>query len=554
MAIAAAPLCRNSNFAPTAEVIGGQGFLGFEDLLKRALRHHFAPANPRARPQIDDMIGLANGVFIMLYHDHRIAQIPQALKRFQKPVIVPLMQANRGLIQHIENTGQPAANLAREPDPLGFAARQGSARAVEVQVIQPDIVKKAQPLVDFFENWASNLPLLFIQMLIEIEEPCFGISHTHDGGLSNIGWPLRARDFDTQRFLIETFAAAVFARLRGLKLAQLLAHPRAVGLHQTPVEIADYPFKGFAHGIMFAPILKGQLDRHSARPMQNDQLLIGLQLIPRRVEIEIISLTEAGEDLHIIRRWRVGFGPWSNRALLKRQPLVRDNQLRVEQLLLADPITRRAGPLRRVEREQAWLNLFDRESGYRAGKFLAEDDPVRGDASTLHLPALHLASFGCAAARFVLAAIRSFGDIAIGKIKISETICQFQRRLKTVGQPRLNPGFDRNPVDHHLDVVFEFLIKRGRLFDRIDLAINPDAGEASLLPFGKFLAIFTLAPAYDRGQQIPSGTLGQFHDPVDHLTDRLSGNRLSRGGRVRHPNPRPQQPHVVIDFRDRRNG
>ena len=43
---------------------------------------------------IDDVIGTHDGLFIMLYHDHCIAEIAQMKQRFEQTGIVALMQAD----------------------------------------------------------------------------------------------------------------------------------------------------------------------------------------------------------------------------------------------------------------------------------------------------------------------------------------------------------------------------------------------------------------------------------------------------------------------------
>jgi hypothetical protein len=54
----------------------------------------------------------------MLDHQHGIALIAQVLQRGQQPVIVALVQPDRGFVQHIEHAGQPRADLAGQPDAL----------------------------------------------------------------------------------------------------------------------------------------------------------------------------------------------------------------------------------------------------------------------------------------------------------------------------------------------------------------------------------------------------------------------------------------------------
>ena len=72
----------------------------------------------RAGAEIDHVIGGADRVLVMLDHDHRIAEIAQALQRFEQPVVVALVEADAGLVEHVEHARQPAADLAGEADAL----------------------------------------------------------------------------------------------------------------------------------------------------------------------------------------------------------------------------------------------------------------------------------------------------------------------------------------------------------------------------------------------------------------------------------------------------
>ncbi len=96
----------------------------------------------------------------------------------------------------------------------------------------------------------------------------------------------------------------------------------------------------------------------------------------------------------------------------------------------------------------------------------------------------------------------------IRRVEIGQPLGQLQRRLEAVRQPRLDPFADDDPVDHHLDVVLVLLVERRRLLDRVELAVDADAGEAGLLPFGQLLAIFALAAADDGGEQIVARSFG----------------------------------------------
>ena len=114
----------------------------------------------RPRTDVENIIGLADGFFVMLDNDYRIALIAQVLERGQKPVIVALVQPDRGLIEHIKHARQPRADLAGQPDALAFAARQRARIACQRQVVETHIVQETKSFADFLEDGARDLVFL----------------------------------------------------------------------------------------------------------------------------------------------------------------------------------------------------------------------------------------------------------------------------------------------------------------------------------------------------------------------------------------------------------
>src|SRR3989344_7919495 len=95
-----------------------------------------------------------------------------------------------------------------------------------------------------------------------------------------------ARHLDRKRFGLEARPVTDFAGLRGLILAQLLAHPRAVCLQHAAVEIADHALERLLDLIALAPVLETQGYRLSRRALQDDQPCLARQVLPGRVERE----------------------------------------------------------------------------------------------------------------------------------------------------------------------------------------------------------------------------------------------------------------------------
>ena len=69
----------------------------------------------------------------MLDHDHGVADVAQVLERLEQARVVALVQADRGLVEHVEHAGEAGADLRGEPDALALAARQRAGRARSVR-------------------------------------------------------------------------------------------------------------------------------------------------------------------------------------------------------------------------------------------------------------------------------------------------------------------------------------------------------------------------------------------------------------------------------------
>src|SRR6185312_11384428 len=91
-------------------------------------------------------------VLVMLDDEHGVAEGLEALERLQQAVVVLLVEADARFIQHIEDSGEARADLRREADALALAAREGAAGAVEVEIVEADIVEEAEALVDLLED------------------------------------------------------------------------------------------------------------------------------------------------------------------------------------------------------------------------------------------------------------------------------------------------------------------------------------------------------------------------------------------------------------------
>ena len=109
------------------------------DLRRRPLGDDLAAVNARAGPDVDDVIGGENRVLVMLDDDHRVAEFAQAPQRVQEARVVALVQADRGLVEHIEHAGEAGADLGGQADALALAARQSAGGARQREIVEADV-------------------------------------------------------------------------------------------------------------------------------------------------------------------------------------------------------------------------------------------------------------------------------------------------------------------------------------------------------------------------------------------------------------------------------
>ena len=98
-----APRRRHLDAQAPAEVGARERGLVSSHLIRRALGHHPATVHARTWAHVHHMIGRADHVLVMLHHQHRVAQIAQALQGADQALVVALVQPDAGLVQHVHH-------------------------------------------------------------------------------------------------------------------------------------------------------------------------------------------------------------------------------------------------------------------------------------------------------------------------------------------------------------------------------------------------------------------------------------------------------------------
>src|SRR3712207_5630515 len=122
----------------------------------------------------------------MLDDEHGVAEVAEALQRDEQAVVVALVEADRGLVEHVEDAGEAGADLAGEADALALAAGESAGGAVEIQIIEADIVEEAEALVDLLEDGAGDFLVLGGELLLEGREPVERVADRAAGGHGDV--------------------------------------------------------------------------------------------------------------------------------------------------------------------------------------------------------------------------------------------------------------------------------------------------------------------------------------------------------------------------------
>ncbi len=122
-----------------------------------------------ARAHVDQVVGRAHHLLVVLDHEHGVAEVAQPLERRDQLRVVPLVEPDRRLVEDVEHADELRADLRREPQPLRLAAGQRRGRAVELEIPDADVVEERQPLADLLDDPRAD-QLLRLGQLERVEE------------------------------------------------------------------------------------------------------------------------------------------------------------------------------------------------------------------------------------------------------------------------------------------------------------------------------------------------------------------------------------------------
>ncbi len=248
---------------------------------------------------------------------------------------------------------------------------------------------------------------------------------------------------------------------------------------------------------------------------------LGREVLPRGVEVEAELFAQGVHQPQEVVG-HVGAAPRCDGALAERRARVGHHQLGVDLHPGAEAVALGTRAERRVEGERARLEL------------VGVDRVVVGAGHPLRELQLPLWVLG----------------VQVDEVEDHQPAGEAERGLDGVGQPALGRRLDCQPVDHHLDRVLLLLVERRRVVERMQVPVDPGAGEPLGLQLPEQVDVLPLA-APDHGCEHlePSAILEREH-PVDDLLGGLSLDRGTAGRAVGAPGAGVEEAEIVVDLGD----
>ena len=483
---------------------------------------HVAAMHARANAHVDHVVGSADGVFIVFHHQHGIADVAQVLQGIDQAVVVALVQADGGFVQHIHHAGQARADLRSQADALGFAARERIGAAFQREIVQADVVEEGQARDDFLDDAVGDF-LLGTGQLQGLEERQ-GLAQRRGSDFVDGTLLLAATHLHIARFHPQAGTVAGRALLLVDELGQFFLDRHRIGFAIAALQVVDHAFEGVLLDHRAAALVDvGERNGLAARTVEHRLLRLVVELLEGHIEVEAVVGGDAGQHLEVEL---VAAIPALDRARGQRQVGEGDDALGIEEFDMAQAIAFRAGAHRVVEGEQARLQFLQRIAADGAGELVGIQ---------VFLAAVHFQRNGAA-------------------------IGQAQRGLEALGQTLLDLGLDLHAVDDDVDGVLLGLLQLGQVIDLVDLgrpgaALDAEAHEALGLHLLEQVGMFALAVGYHGRHDHQLGVFRQRQYGIDHLRDRLRLQRMLGVVRaIRRTDAGVQQAQVVVDLGDGTDG
>ena len=307
LAVSSAPSRRHWDLFIATQVRGRERVRIVDHLLDRPRGDDLATMLAGCRPDVDHVVGRSNRLLVMLDHDQRVAQVAQPQKRVDQPAVVALVEADRWLVEDVQDPHQLGTDLSGEPDPLRLSARERVRGPLDGQVLEPDVDHELQPLSDLFHDPAGD-QLLAIGEWQVVEE----VDRSADRKRAHVR-DVAIGDRDRERLRLQAAPLARRAWLVRHVALQLGLQEVRLRLLVTTLQVRDHALeRSLVPPLVAVLVLVTEPDLLVAGAVEQHVLVLLADLRPRLVHVDPEVLAHRLEKLGIEE---LRFAPGRDRAL-----------------------------------------------------------------------------------------------------------------------------------------------------------------------------------------------------------------------------------------------
>src|SRR5205809_928987 len=136
--------------------MSGQTAFGLSDGVRRARCDQVSAFSAGAWAKINDIVGTANGFFIVLNDNDSITEITQFFERREEARVVFVVKSDGWLIEHVQHPTKLRSDLSRQANSLALSTRERICRALKAQIVQPNRGQKFQAVPDLANDSSGN--------------------------------------------------------------------------------------------------------------------------------------------------------------------------------------------------------------------------------------------------------------------------------------------------------------------------------------------------------------------------------------------------------------
>jgi hypothetical protein len=138
-----------------------------------------AALGPGSGPEVDDVVGDADRLRLVLDDEHRVALVAQLQEQPVHPLDVVRVQADRRLVEDVGDVGEGRPEVPDHLGALRLASRQRAGGTVEGQVAETDLGERVEDVLQAGDERGHG-------GLVEVTQPCGEVADLHRAEVGDV--------------------------------------------------------------------------------------------------------------------------------------------------------------------------------------------------------------------------------------------------------------------------------------------------------------------------------------------------------------------------------